>query len=934
VSCPDDNTLVALIEHALDTVALSAVEAHVDSCESCRNVVAGLAIGSKRSFAFGTPGPAASRDSAEALVDARISDRYVVRSLLGRGGMGTVYLANDVTLGRDVAIKVHRAGTGNDRLHREAMAMAKLAHPNVVTVFEVGSVDDRMYVAMELIRGSTLRGWLADTPRSWREIVALLVEVGAGLAAAHAAGLVHRDFKPENVLVGDDGRPRVGDFGLAHLGPQATQNVVAPLDVDARATVTGTVLGTPAYMAPEQFDGTVDARSDQFAFCVVAWECLFGARPFAGRSLVEIQAAIERHEIARPAKTEVPERLRRAIERGLALDPEARYPDLASLLAALRDAAAPHRRRLVVAGIAAAVVAGLAVWGAFALQARRADAACVERGDEIRALFDAEARDGVQRAFAATGSPSAQSSFEHVAGVLGRYTESLAARTTEVCRGTDDPPRIAAARDACLDEHQRDLAAMVRGLAHARDAIAVQRAPDVAWAMYEPVPCSEVTPLLQAAQTSTDEAKRLHAIKLQHHTGDYATAVTASKQLLAEARANHNVNLEMQVLLQLGQLQMSQEKLDEAATAFQDLETLAETTGRDLDAAMALGQLAAIAGVDRHDYATAHRQLALAKAKLQRLGGKNLGMNADLLTIEGQILSDESKLPDAERALRQAVAFSEQAYGADNPKVVTSIGTLSQVLRSEGKLPESLDASRRTLAVIVQALGEEHPTAAGAQMNLASTLIMLKRYDEARDLLRHADAVFERVWGPDHPVRAALLGNLGGLEYEQQHYDAALVAYRKAVTVLERAAGPESADTAGARRDVARTLVAMGKYADALVESQQDVAILEKVGKDNPRLPGAQIQLAHIHLALGHPAVALPIAERGLANELAQGTDADRDELATGRFVLARALWDTNGDRARARSLAEQAVEGQDDGGTRAEIARWLETHSLAQARR
>jgi len=410
--------------------------------------------------------------------------------------------------------------------------------------------------------------------------------------------------------------------------------------------------------------------------------------------------------------------------------------------------------------------------------------------------------------------------------------------------------------------------------------------------------------------------------------------VTASKQLLAEARGNHNVNLEMQVLLQLGQLQMSQEKLDEAATAFQDLETLAETTGRDLDAAMALGQLAAIAGVDRHDYPTAHRQLALAKAKLQRLGGKNLGMNADLLTIEGQILSDESKLPDAERALRQAVTFSEQAYGADNPKVVTSIGTLSQVLRSEGKLPESLDASRRTLAVIVQALGEEHPTAAGAQMNLASTLILLKHYDEARDLLRHADAVFERVWGPEHPVRAALLGNLGGLEYEQQHFDAALVAYRKAVTVLERAAGPESADTAGARRDVARTLVAMGKYADALVESQQDVAILEKVGKDNPRLPGAQIQLAHIHLALGHPAVALPIAERGLANELAQGTDADRDELATGRFVLARALWDTNGDRARARALAEQATEGQDDGGTRAEIAHWLETHSLAQARR
>jgi tetratricopeptide (TPR) repeat protein len=932
VSCPDDNTLVALIEHALDTVSLSAVEEHVDSCDHCRHVVAGLAVGSGRSFAFGTPGPAGVDD--DALLDARIEDRYVVRSMLGRGGMGTVYLASDVTLGRDVAIKLHRAGTGNDRLHREAIAMAKLAHPNVVTVFEVGSVDDRLYVAMELVRGSTLRDWLAERRRSWREIVALLVDVGAGLAAAHAAGLVHRDFKPENVLVGDDGRPRVSDFGLAHLGPETTRGVVAPAGLDARVTVTGTVLGTPAYMSPEQFDGTVDARSDQFAFCVVAWECLFGARPFAGGSLAEIQTAIERREIKRPAKSEAPDRLRRAIERGFAVDPEARYPDMASVLAALRDAAAPRRRRLVWAGVAAVALAGVAVWGGLALHARRAEAACVERGDDIRALFDDSTRDGVRRAFAATGSPSAQSSFERVASVLGRYTESLAERTTAVCRGIDDPPRLAAARETCLDDRKRDLAGMIRSLVQARGAITVQRAPDTAWAMYSPVPCDDVVATVPGTPTSVEDAKRLEAIKVQHHTGDYATAVPAAKSLLADARANKDVNLEMQVLLQLGQLQMSQEKLDEAATAFQDLETLAETTGRDLDAAMALAQLAAIAGVDRHDYPTAHRQLALAKAKLLRLGGKNLGMNADLLTIEGQILSDESKLPDAEHALRQALALSEQAYGADNPKVVTVVGTLSQVLRGEGKLDESLDASRRTLAVIVQALGEDHPTAAGAQMNLATALIMLKRFDEAREPLRHADAVFERVWGPDHPVRAALLGNLGGLEFDQHNYDAALVAFRKAVTVLEHASGLESAETAGAHRDVARTLAAMGKYADALVDSQQDVAILEKIGKDNPRLPGAQIQLAEIQLALGHPAAALRIAERGLQTELAQGTDADRDELAGGRFVLARALWETNGDRARARSLAEQAMEGQDDAGKRAEIAGWLKTHSLAQARR
>src|SRR5688572_26133603 len=235
-----------------------------------------------------------------------------MKQQLGKGGMGTVYLARDQTLGRDVAVKVHRAGTGNERLHLEAIAMAQLAHPNVVTVYEVATFADRLYVAMEYIRGGTLRTWLGAEPRSWRTILETLTHAGDGLAAAHAAGLVHRDFKPENVLVGDDGRPRVSDFGLARVQERPSGDVI-PLagttsSVDTPMTMTGALMGTPAYMAPEQIAAEpVDARTDQFAFCVVAWECLFGKRPFQGATLGALALAIDRRQLVRPTKTDVPQ---------------------------------------------------------------------------------------------------------------------------------------------------------------------------------------------------------------------------------------------------------------------------------------------------------------------------------------------------------------------------------------------------------------------------------------------------------------------------------------------------------------------------------------------------------------------------------------------------------------------------------------------------
>ncbi|MFN0247874.1 MAG: protein kinase domain-containing protein, partial [Kofleriaceae bacterium] len=340
MKCPTNDALLAYaahsggVAHAIEFEEAHAVEldAHISTCPTCRGVVNG-ALGTGPT-ALGTPQPGADGSPAPPIPAAqvRLGDRYDVKRLLGRGGMGAVYLARDRTLGRDVAVKLHGVGSGSDRLHREAVAMAKLAHPNVVTVFEVASFEDRLYVAMEYVKGGTLGTWMRAQPRTWREVVEILVGAGQGLAAAHAANLVHRDFKPENVLVGEDGRPRVSDFGIAHVQTRTSDKIIpisTTIDPSKPMTMTGSVLGTPAYMAPEQLIGDpVDARADQFAFCVVAWEALFGERPFTGTSLATIAAAIALQKMTRPPRHAIPQRVIEIVTRGLANDPGKRYPDM------------------------------------------------------------------------------------------------------------------------------------------------------------------------------------------------------------------------------------------------------------------------------------------------------------------------------------------------------------------------------------------------------------------------------------------------------------------------------------------------------------------------------------------------------------------------------------------------------------------------------
>jgi serine/threonine protein kinase len=315
--------------------------------------------------------------------------RYIVRDHVAEGGMGLIVTAEDPELGRVVAIKLlHPDLTGaaheqQQRLQREAQAMAKVSHANLVTVFDVGTHEGQVFVAMEYVVGVTLRQWLGPK-RDWRDIVEMFCSAGRGLAAAHKAGLVHRDFKPANVLVGDDGVPQVLDFGLVRRAGEVDE-IPDPDDDDEPLpredtlaidlTRTGSVMGTPAYMAPEQHLGQpTDARSDQFAFCVALYEALYDERPFPGQDAGRVtMAVLENERRPKPESTEVPDEVYRVLDRGLSREPEDRYPSMEPLLEALGEqvlrarAPAPaqpeptRRWPLVVGAIAVLIAGGAAV---------------------------------------------------------------------------------------------------------------------------------------------------------------------------------------------------------------------------------------------------------------------------------------------------------------------------------------------------------------------------------------------------------------------------------------------------------------------------------------------------------------------------------------------------------------------------------------------
>jgi hypothetical protein len=466
--------------------------------------------------------PPPERPPGELGIGDRIADKYTIVGLLGSGGMGAVYLARDERLARDVAIKIGltTSVTSLARAEREGQVLAKLTDPNVVVIYEVGEHAGRVFVAMEHVGGGTARAWLAAKPRTWRQIVELYANAGAGLAAAHAAGIVHRDFKPDNVLVGDDGRPRVADFGLARAGatpvPEEIALVIDDGSMSDPLTRTGVAVGTPAYMAPEQLAPgrvAIDAWSDQFSFCVTLWEALHGARPFIGADRAELRAAMRvPPKPPKPSAAAVPRSITAVLLRGLAVDPGARWPSVGVLVAGLRRGRSRRGVSLALGLGAAAVVTALLA----PLAATRGDDPCgdADIARELAPVWSPARELGLASAFGDAGGSAAWPAID---ARLRGYAAGWLDADRATCRAAQDGGESAAMLDkrvACIGVARAHFAAAI-------DALAVGDRAGVAAALTElaalppHAECTDLEALSHAPSPPSDPLGRVQAVAIE-----------------------------------------------------------------------------------------------------------------------------------------------------------------------------------------------------------------------------------------------------------------------------------------------------------------------------------------------------------------------------------------------------------------------------------
>ncbi len=954
--------------------------------------------------------PSAPRRELELQPGERIGDGFRIERRLGSGGMGVVYLARDESLDRPVAVKLHRAGAGVDRLQREAMAMARLAHPNVITVHEVGRLGDRVFVAMEFVPGGTLRAWLKARPRPWRDALALCLAAGEGLAAAHDAGLVHRDFKPENVIVGDDGRPRVGDFGLARaVGESATDLVTSDLqrsglrtpvpsvsatarsasaaleetappatpppssprtDVDPvaetaydaeldrsgngilsdRLTMTGVLVGTPAYMSPEQFaGGDVDARADQFAFAVMTWEALHGKRPFAGADQRVLRAAVEAGRIqAPPRDSPVPARVRVVLTRALAVDPAKRYPSMHELLEALRAASRPARHWpwLAAGGGAAILVAGLA-WAAWP---REDVDPCRGAARAVDAIVPA---DTISRMIATIdGSPGERELLDRIRTRLGRVRGHLADAAIASCRAA----RIERTMPAELEERSRAcLGLRARATAMLVDDLELAKSDAAAYltrlrAVPSLVPCLDPVALAATVAPRDDEAATMARARLWAASAD----VRASRFEAAQAEAREALELAMPddrgvralAMMIDGQVAYAQDRLAEAQRLFTDA-YYAGVALDDTDVYLAaLRHLVLLHASDRFEVTAAEPWIRAAAAAVEKDRRRAAGEVAELL---GALVSAADNRGESE----QAIAWAEEMLkmvppGADPGVRGEAELTLARALFGAGHHDQAIARYQGAIEEYAAALGPTHPKTAEVLTDYGLLLIDAGKYEEVEPIIDRARIALAAWPGARSKDRATALLNLGVLLTDQpEDFAEAERAYTEARATFIAVLGPEHPDVALADANLAVLENKRGRHVEALAALDRALAIQEKalgaghfqvaatsyniaaaalLARDYARAEPAAVRsesyfaqhspgsLRHIFSmnlhakalsGLGHHAAALALAERSLA---LAGTDPENGNAAIGASIeIARALVGLGRDLDRARALIDIA---------------------------
>jgi tetratricopeptide (TPR) repeat protein len=811
---------------------------------------------------------------------------------VGAGGMGVVYEAYDPDLDRKVAVKVVRdfqpGSPAGRRLIDEAQAMARLAHPNVVAVYEVGTIVDQVFVVMELVPGDTLAAWLAK-PRHWRDIVRALAQAGDGLVAAHAAGLVHGDFKPHNVLVDDSGRVRVADFGLARVmgdrfpklaagsrGPGDRRPAGSPAERSeaggpgdrrpagspAERSEAGGVAGTPGYMAPEQLAGEpYDARADQYAFAVALRQAVQGQR--------------------------IPRRIQRALDRALSPEPAARFPEMRALLVEMRASVRSHRATIGAALGIAAVSAAVATGVTWSTASERDD--CLDGAALVDDVWTTAARE-----HAATGG-----------GATAPLVDDWAAQWRLARRAactTDHEARPA--RLACLDGRLAELRAQV-GVWQRGDRDILARAFSAAASLPSPASCTLSAPPPPTGMLAAPAIDRIANVMALARAGRSKEARPKIAAMLGEAEATgdpvtYGSALYTAALVERD-LALFAEATDHFAKAAREA-TRANVPGKAIDAMMMQAELASDRGEPQRALGILDAAQALAT------GPQTDARASQLLLARGDALMMIGKLPEAADVDRRAIALLEplaQREHANRIKLAAAYGALAGAEQHMLHYKESQALLMRALAIEEVDYGPNHPELAKTIHDLANTEMRLRDFASAQAHYERARAILVAAYGEHHELVGLTDYSLGGMELQRNQNAAARKYFERALAVLLAAVGPDHPDVAQVEGALGYLDRDADHCRDGIPRFEHAIAIIERAGHGGTELAAHLTNLGACLADVGRDAEARPILERSLAEQAKVGVpEVERSEAYA---LLAEIAWRA-GQKAKAITLAKQVI--------------------------
>jgi tetratricopeptide (TPR) repeat protein/predicted Ser/Thr protein kinase len=913
-----------------------------------------------------TPSGSSSSKSESEPVDVRPGTRiggYAVQERVGMGGMGVVFRATDPRLQRDVALKLlrvrkhSRVGNAKARMLREAQALARLSHPNVVPVYEVGWTDRGLFLAMEFVAGQTLREWLEAGPHAVRDVLEVMIQAGRGLEAAHEAGLVHRDFKPGNVLIGRDGRVRVTDFGLARRSgdSESAHDSDSPLarvesdfesSTDFRAfdrledllTADNEVVGTPAYMAPEQvFKAGASPASDQYSFCVVLYEALYGARPFSAVRARDIRR--RRTVPPAPTNSDVPDRLYRVIARGLDPDPEQRWPCMSDLLAAVAGHGNHRRRRMIVAAF------GVGILGAWvvAVSLPGAGPICQDGADRFAGIWNAERKSAARAAILATKLPFAGRAWERVEVEIDSYVRRWGEAYTETCEAThvhgEQPEQMLDVRMACLADLRQELDATVTLLTEADDDV-VEKAPYLLSQLSPIDSCDADRAIVSDPQVARDRGSDRISVEIRGklarsralgNAGRLETAQRLAEEALAQARARRDASLEMRARARLGDVLRNAGEYAEAEAQLQEAFFAAQELHADRLAAYTAAQLVLVVGDKLARIEDGLQWVRHGTIVLERLEQAD-DARAQLEHNTGSLLIRAGRFEEAKTHLEEALRLREQNLDSNRFPVGYILNELGNVYRNQGDHALAEQYYRRAYEVFEEALPPGHPNFGGLLLNLGNVAESAGKHELALKRYQKALEIWRGVYADDHPYVAGLLNNIGTSLDSMERYEEAAEYFERARVAWSDKLGPDHPMVGTALTNLGNCAAAENRWEDAAEYYAEALRILEgSYDSDHPDLAHPLVGLGASLLELDRSAEAVDALERVVSMHEAQPLAPPNGAL--GRFLLARALWILDADRPRALRLAQRARAEFDQMGPAASenldtVNQWLSEHS------